>query len=173
MFVIAQILGGIAILILLGYTIMKVNRGTILACTIAINLLWALHYLLLKAYTGCVCSLICVGTVAVFFFKGKIKLLSGIWVPIFFGIIYLLFGILTWENKFSLLPILCSFLVVIALWNDREIVIKSIFIVVALLWVIYNSVFFSYIGMIGQGLSFLFNALYVIKYYVLKKRTHD
>ena len=58
MFVAAQIAGGFAIAVLLAYSIVKVTSRTILFCNIVINLLWAVHYLLLGAYTGCACSLL-------------------------------------------------------------------------------------------------------------------
>lgn len=69
MFVAAQIAGGFAIAVLLAYSIVKVTSRTILFCNIVINLLWAVHYLLLGAYTGCACSLLFTLMVTVYFSK--------------------------------------------------------------------------------------------------------
>ena len=78
MFVAAQIAGGFAIAVLLAYSIVKVTSRTILFCNIVINLLWAVHYLLLGAYTGCACSLLFTLMVTVYFFKNSCRFLSGI-----------------------------------------------------------------------------------------------
>ena len=61
-------------------------------------------------------------------------------------------------------------IIIVALWMDREIVIKTLYIFVAALWVVYNVAYFSYIGVIGQSLSFLFNIFYVAKYYYLQRK---
>lgn len=170
MYIAAQISGGLSIAILLVYTLVRVSRKTILICNILINLLWALHYLLLGAYTGAICSFICAFMVAVFFLKGRVKWLSGIYVPLFFAAVFIVFGIVTWNDIFSVIPIVGHMIIIVALWMDREIVIKTLYIFVAALWVVYNVAYFSYIGVIGQSLSFLFNIFYVAKYYCRQRK---
>ena len=56
MYLIAQALGFVATAILLTYTLCNVSRKTIMICNIIINSLWAVHYLILDAYTGAFCS---------------------------------------------------------------------------------------------------------------------
>ncbi len=165
MYVTAQVLGGLSIAILLGYTIVKVDRKTILICNVLINLLWAAHYFLLNAYTGGVCSSICATMVVVFFFKGRTKWLSRLYVPIFFVLIFVGFGVITWDGGFSVIPILGNVLVAAALWLDKEIVIKGIYTIVAVLWIVYNTAYFSYIGVIGQCLAFVFDVVYLCLYF--------
>ncbi len=170
MFIAAQILGGLSIAILLGYSVLKVSRKVILVCNMLINLLWAAHYFLLGANTGALCSLLCVAMTFVFYFKDTVKWLGKLYVPILFGVAFAVFGIVTWENWFSIIPVVGNILLVIAMWLDKEIVIKATCIPVAALWVVYNSIYFSYIGAIGQSLSFVAHVFYVAKYYLKKKK---
>lgn len=173
MYAAAQIAGGLSILILLGYTLVRVSRKTILICNVLINLFWALHYLLLGANTGAICSFICAFMVAVFFLKGKVKGFCGFYVPLFFAVVFICFGIFTWNDLFSLIPIIGHMIIIAALWSDREIIIKTLYIFVAALWVVYNVAYFSYIGVIGQSLSFLFNLFYVVRYHIRQKKENQ
>lgn len=164
--IIAQILMTFSILILLSYTVFKVSRRTILICNMVINLLQAIHYFLMgpEGATGGACSLICVLMVLVFYFKGKNRFLSGLWIPAFFIVAFIVFGILTFETPFSVIPIIGNTLLVVAFWRNTEVAIKGTCIVVAALWVVYNAILLSYVGLIGQVLSFVLNIVYVARY---------
>lgn len=170
--IIAQILMSFSILILLTYTVFKVSRRTILVCNMAINLLQAIHYFLMgpAGATGGACSLICVLMVLVFFFKGKNRFLSGLWIPTFFIVSFIAFGVLTFETPFSIIPIVGNTLLVIAFWWNTEVAIKGTCIVVAALWVVYNAILLSYVGLIGQVLSFILNTVYVSRYFYRKRK---
>lgn len=158
---IAQGLSLLSTVILLTVSIAKVKRKTILLANIVINLLLCASYYLLKGYSGAVCSLICVAVVSVFYFKDKIR--KHIWVPILFCLAFIVFGILTWQNLSSVIPIIGNIILVIAFWCDREVTIKSLIAVVAALWIVYNIILKSYFGVAGQTLSFLFNIICVIR----------
>ena len=160
-FIFLQLLAVAAISLLVWYTIRPVSRRAIMSFNIVINLLWAGHYMLLKAYSGAVCSVFCALMVWVFSYKGKRPFLSKLAVPLFFAIMFLAGGLLTWQGIGSLLPIMGNILLVIAMWRDREWTIKAICILVAALWVVYNWMNRSLIGGIGQTLSLIANLVYV------------
>ena len=170
MYILAQIIGFIATAILLTYTLCTVSRRTIMICNIIINALWAVHYLLLDAYTGAFCSFFTVLMVVASSFKGRNKLFKGLFVPILFGIGYVLLSIFTWVGIPSLIQIVGNFLLVTAMWCDEEISIKGLFIPVGILWFIYNFIYFSWIGLICQALAVSFNVFYVVRYLIRKKK---
>ena len=161
-----QILSLLSNAILLVVSILKVKRKVLLLANVVINLLLAASYFCLKGYSGAVCSLICVAVVAVFYFKEKIR--KHIWIPILFSIAFIVFGIITWQNLASIIPVIGNIILVIAFWCDNEPTIKSLIAVVAALWIVYNIIIRSYFGIIGQSLSFLFNIICVFRY--LKSR---
>ena len=169
-FLIAQIVGFIATSIYLAYTLIKVSRKTIIVCSIIINLLWATHYLILGAYTGTFCRIFTAFMVLICAYKGKNKLFKGPLIPIFFDVCYVIIGIVTWAGVSTIIQIIGNFILVIAMWIDSEINIKTLFIPIGVLWLIYNCIFFTWIGVISQGLAILFGVIYLIKYIVRKKK---
>ena len=170
MYLFAQLLGFIATAILLTYTLCNVNRRTIMICNIIINTLWAVHYLILKAYTGAFCSFFTAIMVVASSFKGKNRLFQGLWVPAFFNISFIVIEILTWAGLPTLIQMAGNILLVIAMWCDREIEIKGLFIPVGILWFIYNFIYFSWIGLICQALAVTFNIIFVARYILQNKK---
>lgn len=170
MYLFAQLLGFVATAILLTYTLCNVNRRTIMICNIIINTLWAVHYLILKAYTGAFCSFFTAIMVVASSFKGKNRLFQGLLVPIFFNICFIIIEILTWAGLPTLIQMAGNILLVIAMWCDREIEIKGLFIPVGILWFIYNFIYFSWIGLICQALAVTFNVIFVTRYFLQKRK---
>ena len=171
MFIIAQIAAFIAIALIIYSSFRKVGRQALLIFNIITNILNATHYLLLDAYSGAVCSVIFTIMLAVFYFKGKTKFLSSIALPILFGAAFIGFGLLTYQNWISVIPIVGHCLLVIAFWMDEEIVIKEFCVVVAAMWTVYNGLIWSPVNFIGQLFCFFSYSSFVIRYFRNKKRT--
>ena len=169
MYLFAQIIGFCATAILLTYTLCTVGRKTIMTCGAIVNALWAVHYLLLDAYTGAFCSFFTAFMIWICSFKGKNAFFRGLWVPIIFNISFIVIEIFTWAGFSTLIQMAGNILLVIALWSDREISIKALCIPVGILWFIYNFIFFSWMGLICQALAVSFNVIYVARY-VLRNR---
>lgn len=163
-FIIAQIIGAIAIVLLIYSSAKKVGRKPLLIFNILINLLWAIHYIMLDARSGCACSVIAAIMVFASYFKGNNKFMSSPAVPVFFSIVFIVFGLITYQNPISIIPIVGNILVTVAFWNDKEYTIKSIFVVVAFMWVVYGGLIGSVISVIGQSMSFFTNLSYVIRH---------
>ena len=169
MYIVAQCIGFVATAILLTYTLLTVSRRTIMICNILINGLWAVHYLILGAYTGAFCSFFTAFMVFCCSFKGKSKFFRGLWVPILFNLAFIVIEIFTWAGFPTIIQMLGNILLVIAMWSDREIDIKILFIPVGILWFIYNFIYFSWIGLICQALAVSFNVFYVTRFFIRKK----
>lgn len=170
MYILAQCIGFVATAILLTYTLLTVSRRTIMLCNIAMDVLWTVHYLILEAYTGAFCSLFTGLMVLACAFKGKNKFFTGPWVPILFNIGFIIIEIFTWAGYPTLIQMAGNILLVFAMWSDREIDIKLLFIPVGVLWFIYNYIYFSWIGLICQALAVTFNVIFVTRYFLNKKK---
>ena len=168
-YILAQAIGFLATAILLTYTLLTVSRKTIVVCNIFINSFWGIHYLILGAFTGAFCSFFTALMVVGCYFKGKNKFFSGPWVPLFFNIAFIIIEIFTWVGAPTLIQMAGNFLLVMAMWSDKEIEIKFLFIPVGILWFIYNFIYFSWIGLICQALAVSFNVFYVTKYFMKKR----
>ena len=170
MYYLAQAIGFCATAILLTYTLIKVSRKTIMICNVIINTLWAVHYLILEAYTGAFCSLFTAFMVFVCAFKGKNRFFRTLAVPVIFNVLFIVIEIFTWAGFPTVLQMAGNILLVIAMWSDQEITIKGLFIPVGVLWFIYNFIYFSWIGVICQTLAVSFNVFYTVRYFLRKKR---
>ena len=169
-YIIALVIGAIATAILLTYTLMRVSRKTILVCLVIINTLWGVHYFMLEAYTGAFCQLFTALVVLICTFKGKNKFFSGLAVPIIINMIYLMIAAFTWDGFPTVVQIVGNFIFVLATWSDKELAIKALFIPLGLLWLLYNILCYSWIGIVCQVLAVTFNVVFVTKYLLQKRK---
>lgn len=171
MYMLAQFIGLCATAILLTYTVCNVSRRTIMICNMIINTLWAVHYLMLGAYTGAFCSFFTTVMVMASSLKGRNRLFRGCWVPLLFNLGFIVIELLTWAGVPTLIQMVGNIILVIAMWCDREIEIKALFIPVGILWFVYNFIHFSWIGLICQALAVSFNVFFVVRYMLRGKGT--
>lgn len=158
-YILSQIMALVSTAVLIIYSVMKVNRSTILVCNVVINFLLAVHYFLLTDYTGALCSGVTTFMVWVFYYKKYLKKF-GLTVPLLFMGIFIGAGIMTWSDGWSVIPVIGNILLIIALWNDDENFIKLIFIIVGILWMILNIHLKSIVNIFGQILALSSNILY-------------
>lgn len=171
MYILAQVLGVIATVILLGYTLMRVERKTILICAIVINILWTVHFLLLGAYTGSFCALLTALMVFCSYFKGRNRFFKTMAVPILFNIFFIIVEIVTFDGLPTIVQMLANVLLIASMWCDDEIGIKSMSIPVAALLIVYNLMYKGWSGAFCHTLSLLFCVFYVCKFYYKKRLT--
>ena len=108
--------------------------------------------------------------ITVFYFKGKTKFLSSIFLPIVFSIVFIVFGLYTYQNIFSLLPIVGNVIMTFAFFSNTEIEIKTCFVIIAALLTAYNGIIGSLLGCLGQALSLISNLVFVTRYHIERKR---
>lgn len=173
MYWLAQTFGFIATAIILTYTLCNVSRKMIMICNIILNNLWAIHYIILGAYTGAFCSFFTAFMFFCFSFKGKNAFFKGLWMPIIFNICFLAIEIFTWAGPSTVIQMVGNILLIVAMWAEKEIHIKALCIPVGILWCVYNYIFFSWMGLVGQMLAVSCNIIFVIRYLVRKKQNRD
>ena len=170
MYIASQVCAFIAIALIVYSSAVKVSRKALLVYNILVNVYNAAHYLLLQAYSGAVCCVIFAIMLFVFYFKGKTKFLSSIMLPVVFGVAFVVFGLATYQNWISIIPIVGHLLLVIAFWMDEEIVIKRFCVVVALMWVVYNGLLWSVVNFCGQVVCFISYTTYVVRWHRRERR---
>lgn len=157
----AQGIGAMAGLAYLYATIRHLERGPILFINIIVNLLWAVHYSLLGAWTGTAGSVLTAFMFFVFSFKESFRTHETKGIPALF---FLLFGLLTyrtWGGPISLLSLGGYWFLLFAIWNDREWDIKAWCLPAAVLFLLYNIAVSSIVGIVMQALSFVFNLVFI------------
>lgn len=150
----SQIVGFIAFVIsLVAYH--RNKKEKIFKTMMLANLLDIAHYLLLGAYSGCITKVIALVRNEIIILKEKNKKFNNIIVLIILLAIYLISGILTYENIFSVLPILAAMIYLYFVWNGNELKVKKIAFYCYFLWLIYNICVFSIAGIISNCVSII------------------
>ena len=164
-FLIIQFIGLIGY-VLLSYSYFKKKKKDILLIQIFSYIMFILHYQFLGAITGSVCNLLgLLSFLIIYLFdvlKKNKKVLLCIIIPIL-----LVITLITFENAYSIFPIIASILVIISFLTDSEEVIRKIGIVAAICWLIYAIVYKSYVAIVFEVITLI---VVVIAYFKRRKK---
>ena len=132
-FIMAQIMGVLA-LIFLAYSFQNDNKKTLLKFQIISSFLYAMQYLFLGAFTGCVMNIVCMVRNYLFKEYGGIEI-SLKWLLIIISAMSLL-TMFTYDGLISLLPFLAVFSFTISLWIGNLRLIRIVEAIAAVLYIV-------------------------------------
>lgn len=147
MFILAQIIGGI-VLILTVISVQFKTKEKILMCQIIANVLVSIQYFLLDALTGGVVAIINVIRCIIFYFYKKKNMKPSIVFLGVFIIVAVVSGILTWQSIYSIIPIIAAIVFTYGLWQDNIKITRICTAITAGNWSIYNIIVKAYAGAI-------------------------
>lgn len=159
-FIIAQTFGIIA-LILTVISVQFKTKEKIVMCSVLANIVVAIQFFLLNAITGGVISIINAIRCIVFYIYKKKDLKPSIITLIIFEIVAVISGCISWQNIWSLIPILVTVLYTYGLWQDNVKVIRITTGIVGGGWAIYDLIVRAYVGAL-QETSQLISAIIAI-----------
>lgn len=147
--ILAQIIGSLAI-ITFAISPQQKTKKKVLIFQLCSSILYALQYLILGAFSAVATNVI--GTIKNWIFYRYTKQDKEIPITILYiyVIILLLFGVLTFQNIFSVFPILLSVLYAYGVWQSNLKKYRIISAIGAMLWIIYNFSVGAYVGAIGN-----------------------
>ena len=148
-FILAQVCGGI-VLILTVISVHFKTKEKIVMCSVLANLFAAIQFLFLGALTGTVISAINTIRCLVFYFYKKKDMKPSVVVLLVFEIVAIISGIISWQNIWSLIPIVVAVIYTYGLWQDDVKVIRITTGIVGLGWAIYDIVVMAYVGAIQE-----------------------
>ena len=171
MFILAQILSFIAMVINMVAVQLKTKKQILLTIVVS-NLLFVISYILLGAYVG---ALTC-GIVAIEIIINTILEDKGKVTPKFLIIIYLIIsiiiGITTFNSLIDLLPIIASILFILTLRQSKEKYVRLLILGNLTSWIIYDFFVKAYL----EGISDLFvisSTITAIYRYDVKKEVKE
>ena len=130
----------------LAYSYYKKEKKQILFIQIISYIMFTIHYYLLNGLTGAICNFIgLLALVAIYLFdkyKWNYKNLVGM----LFAIILIIINITTFQNFFSIFPMVASVIVIISFLVDNENVIRGVGLIAAVCWLVYAIVVKSYVA---------------------------
>lgn len=135
----------------IGYTILAFSyfykeKKDIVFIQIFSMIALSIHFYLLNGITGAICNIInSIALIIIYFFekynlKNK-KLLILITIPLL-----ILISLFTYENLFSILPIIAVSIVLISFLLSNENVIRIVGVISAICWLIYAIIYKSYVA---------------------------
>ncbi len=125
------------------------SHKNILTFQMVSGLLFTIHYLLLGAYTGAVMNLLGAFRSLVYSKRG-VKWASNLAWPVCFSLAFLVSGILTWDNTFSVFPLIAMLLSSVVLWIEKPKVNRICSLPTSACWLVYNIKTLSYPGIITE-----------------------
>ena len=144
----AQIIGfGGTALTIIAYQQNK--RKRILGCTVISAALFAIHYIILGAYTGAIMNILAGTRSLVFMNNTKKWAKSNVWVAVFM-VIYTVACIATWDKWYSILPLIAMLLTTVSNWFQSEKKIRFLTFPSSPCWLVYNILNCSYAGIITE-----------------------
>lgn len=139
------------------------NRIRILIFKLISDMLWALHYFLLGAYSGFAIAVIGMVRECIFIIEEKRGIKSKPWLFLFLAI-SILSAVLTWKNAFSLLPACASILSIIGFWQSKPRLTRMISFPVSACMLTYDIVSGSIVGVCNEAFTLISAAVGVIRY---------
>jgi hypothetical protein len=140
---------GIIGYILLAYSFFKKDKKGILFIQIFAYIALSIHYYFLNGLTGTYCNIISLVLIFIIYFFEKKKskhkkiILISCTIPVL-----ILITVLSYENIFSIFPIIASIITLTTFLSDSVNKIKFVGILSAICWLIYAIVYKSYSGMV-------------------------
>lgn len=151
-FIVAQILGFIALVILM-ISFQKNDKKFLLKFQTFSSLLYALQYAFLGAYTGCLMNLTCM--IRNFIFNKYNNKKIPVYLLIIIIFLMIMFSLFTYIGPISLLPMLAVILYSIAIWYGNLKLIRYTEVFSCLLYIIYNIKVWAFTGLIATIIELL------------------
>ena len=165
MFILAQILGAIALFILV-LSFQKNEKQSLLKYQIGSSLFFAAQYLCLQAYSGCLINIACIIRNILF------KKYNGKQIPIHYLIfiicIMLVLSLFSYVGPISLLPCIACILYSCSLWQNNLKITRIVEVFSCSLYIIYNIKVLAYVGLASTMIE-LMSALIAIYRFDIKK----
>ncbi len=150
LFILAQICGIIA-LILTVIAVQFKTKEKIVMCSVFANIVVAIQFFLLNAITGAVVSIINAIRCIIFYYYKKKDMKPSIIILLIFEIIAVISGIMSWQNIWSIIPIIVTIVYTYGLWQDNVKVIRIATGIAGLGWAIYDVIVMAYVGAIQEA----------------------
>ena len=166
LYIISQIFGTLSFIIsLIAYH--RSTKKKIFQTMMIANILDILHYLCLNAYSGCITKILALVRNEIIIAKDKNKKLNNSIILTIVMIAYIISGIITYENIYSILPISAAMIYLYFTWNGNELVVKKAAFWCYFLWLAYNICVLSVAGIVSNIVSIL--STYIAVFIEVKK----
>ena len=153
---------GFGALITMGLSYWQKDKRMILLWQVVANLIFAIHYELLHAQSGAVCSFFQIIVLILFLLQERFRW-NKVAAAMPIAAVFLLIAVLTYESPVTLLPILASLVALLPFFQSNKRVIQGAGIVSSLSWLVYVIAVRSYSGMVTESVLTVITAASLMK----------
>lgn len=166
--IIAQVLGVLAT-IAFAISPQQKSKKAVLIFQFISNVLYSLQYIILGAFSAvATCWISIVNNIVFYKYAQKDKEIPNGILSLFVAIV-IIAGILTYNNIFSIIPILLSILYIYGSWQDNLKIYRIVCIIGSIGWFVYNWVVGAYASTLGNGFQCISSIIAMIRLDIIKK----
>ncbi len=140
---------------LLALSYFKKVKKQILLMQIFAYIFFVIHYYLLNGITGAVCNSIGLFALISIYLFDKYNLKNKTITVGLFIILLLIANIITFQNIYSIFPLVASTIVLISFIDNNENNIRIVGIIAAICWLIYAIVYKSYVAIAFEAVTLI------------------
>lgn len=177
-FLISQIFGAVAACIIVASFQFKDVRRLLVMQTLS-SVLFALQFVFLGAYAGCICNVLGAFLRVAVYFRDKNGVLPGekrgstpfasVWFWVFCAA-FAVVGIVTYSNPAELIPSVAMVVFTYAIWNaDARFIRKLNFFICSPMWLAYNIINVAIAGIVTEVFNMLSVAVSWYRFFAKKK----
>lgn len=152
--IIIQLIGAIGY-ILLSISYFRKEKKNILSVQLFSYIFFSIHYYLLNGVTGAICNIIGLVALLTIYLFDKYKINYKLTISTFFIGSIIIVNILTFQNIYSIFPMIASIIVIISFLFESENIIRKVGIISAICWLIYAIVYKSYVTIIFEAITLI------------------
>ena len=146
----------------------KESKG-VLYLQVGSSTAWAIHFLLLGAYTGAILNAIAIVRNLLFSFKRYRFFASKWWIAVF-SVIFTVVAVLTWEGWLSILPLVGMVTSSFAFFMKDANKLRYLYFLSSPPWLIYDAISKSIGGTITEAFCMISIIIALIRYSDKRKR---
>lgn len=164
MYYLAQIMGALAI-ILWVVSIIQRKKSDMLLVQTGANLIFGLQYTFLNVISAAGVNYVSFLRSFMFYNFEKQGKQPPQRILLFFIILTICLGGVTYTNIFHLIPIFIGLAYAYALWQNNLLVTRVIYVMCAVVWIHYNTIVGAHMGIIGNVLEITIGLFSIFKYH--------
>lgn len=165
MYILSQIFAVVAAGLLIPSYFVKRKTLVLVLCILS-YITFAIQYFLLGAYVGAINNIIGILPAVWFYITAQKGIKNKWWALIVVQIVILLPSILTWQNWWSIFPIVASSGYAYSVWQDNLLVYKWLGAFSTTCWLIYACMLVAWITIAIQIFVLISTIVSLIKHYV-------
>lgn len=169
--ILADILGIIGIVVAV-LVYQQKQRHSMLLYKMILDLVWALHYCCIGAFSGAAVALIAALREIVFIKRDPRKKGGIIWLPIFV-VVAIVSTVLTWKNAFSIFTLLASCIAVVSFFIGNPKLSRILAFPVSISMLTYDLACGSIAGVINESFSMISSAIGIWRHDIKAQKAEE